>query len=67
MDEHVQQTDTLQVVHRDANGNIKPIFQENQFFMFLINNNLLSPKFPKIPYLLGKWQNYKEINIHGNN
>jgi hypothetical protein len=64
MDERLQQADTLQVIHRDAAGNIKPIFQENQLFMFLINHGL-TPKFPKIPYLLGRWQDYKEIKLHG--
>jgi hypothetical protein len=61
MQESIQSMDTLIVEVRDQDGNIKPVFQENKFFLFLISKGIVSPKFPKIPYLLGRWQNYKEI------
>jgi hypothetical protein len=61
MQENLHSMDTLVVVHKDEHGNIKPVFQENRFFLFLINKGIVSPKFPKIPYLLGHWQTYKEV------
>lgn len=53
--------DTLVVQVRDKDGRVKPVFQENKFFLFLINNGIVSPNFPKIPHLLGRWQDHKEI------
>ena len=61
MQESLHSMDTLILVHKDENGNVKPIFQENKFFQFLINKGIVSTKFPKIPYLLGRWQAYKEV------
>jgi hypothetical protein len=61
MQENMRSMDTLILVHKDEYGNIKPIFQENMFFQFLINKGIVSPDFPKIPYLLGRWQDYKEV------
>lgn len=61
MDEKLSPFDFLKIVHLDKDGNVKPVFQENKFFQFLINKGLVSPRFPKIPYLLGRWQNHKEI------
>lgn len=46
---------------RDKNGNIKPIFQENGLFRFLLNHNLISPNAPKIPFLLGHWSKSKTV------
>ena len=65
MMENVGQFDSLVIELRDENGNIKPVFQESKLFRFLIINGIVSPNFPKIPYLLGRWQTFKEI-IHGN-
>lgn len=65
MNEQAQMADSLTIVVRDKDGNIKPVFQENKFFQYLINHGL-SPRFPKIPYLLGRWQNFKEISLYGN-
>ena len=46
---------------RDKDGKFKPLFQENRLFKWLLKKGLLSPKFPKIPYLLGNWQSNKVI------
>jgi hypothetical protein len=46
---------------RDKFGDIKPLFQENKFFRFLLNKRLLSPKSFKIPYLFGAWSNQKVV------
>lgn len=40
---------------RDANGNIKPIFQENWLFRFLMKKGWVSPLAWKIPFLFGTW------------
>lgn len=61
MEETMRSMDTLVVQVRDNEGRIKPVFQENKFFLFLINKGIVSPNFPKIPFLLGHWQLYKEI------
>lgn len=47
---------------RDKFGDIKPLFQENKFFRFLLNKRLLSPKSFKIPYLFGAWSNQKVVS-----
>lgn len=44
---------------RDKFGKIKPVFQENALFRFLMKKGILSPKFPKIPLLFGLWSNRK--------
>ena len=46
---------------KDKDGNIKPIFQENGLFRFLMNHNILSPHAPKIPFLLGHWSTEKKV------
>jgi hypothetical protein len=61
MQEATQSFDSLVMVVRDSSGNVKPVFQENRLFQFLITNRIVSPAFPKIPYLLGHWQDHKEI------
>ncbi len=61
MNESIQQFDKLTIQVRDKDGNVKPIFQENSLFRYLISKGIVSPRFPKIPYLLGRWQTYKEI------
>lgn len=40
---------------RDKDGNLKPVFQPNRLFTWLMKKNILSPHFPKIKYLLGNW------------
>lgn len=47
---------------RDKFGNIKPLFQENGLFKFLMKKGILSPHTPKIPFLLGNWQSSKVIS-----
>jgi hypothetical protein len=49
----------VEIVHRDKNGNIKLIFQENALLRFLLKKGILSPHFPKIPLLLGWWTTRK--------
>jgi hypothetical protein len=58
---------SVTLVLRDKDGNVKPIFQENRLFLYLINKGWLSPKAWKIPYLFGRWATQKEIIINGNN
>ena len=45
----------------DKNGNSKPIFQENRLFAYLIKKGILSPRFPKIPFILGRWSDKKVV------
>jgi len=40
---------------RDAEGNLKPIFQPNALMQYLVKNGHLSPHAPKIPFLFGHW------------
>lgn len=47
---------------RDKKGNLKPIFQENALFTFLMKHGILSPRFPKIPFILGKWTTKKRVS-----
>ncbi|MBK9272873.1 MAG: hypothetical protein IPM48_14915 [Saprospiraceae bacterium] len=42
---------------RDKDGNLKPIFQPNRLFRWLLKKNIVSPHFPKINYLFGNWSN----------
>ena len=46
---------------RDKNGKLKPLFQENKFYKWLMSKGILSPKFPKIPFILGYWSSTKAI------
>lgn len=47
---------------RDKNGNIKPLFQENKLFRFLLKHGLISPLAPKVPFLLGHWADARVIS-----
>jgi hypothetical protein len=47
--------ENVEIVLRDKDGNIKPIFQPNKFFLALIRKGILSPKAVKIPFLFGNW------------
>lgn len=47
----------------DKDGNVKPIFQENRLLRYMLENNFVTPHFPKIPFLLGKWTTKKVIKI----
>ncbi len=49
----------VQYVHRDKFGNVKPIFQENFLFRFLMKHGILSPRAWKIPFLFGYWADSK--------
>lgn len=51
----------VEYVLRDKFGNIKPIFQENRFFRFLLKIGLISPHAPKIPFLFGHWALSKNL------
>jgi len=46
----------------DKNGNVKPIFQENKLFTWLMKKGILSPKAWKISGLLGHWSDRKVIS-----
>jgi hypothetical protein len=52
----------VKYVLRDKDGNIKPIFQENRLFVWLMKKAILSPHAPKIPFLLGTWQTAKSLS-----
>lgn len=47
---------------RDKDGNIKPLFQPNKLFTFLLKRGLVSPYVVKVPYLFGQWQNKLQIS-----
>ena len=49
-------------VLRDKNGKIKPIFQQNKLFTFLMAHGIVSPHFYKIPFLLGRWSDKMSIS-----
>ena len=49
-------------VLRDKDGNIKPLFQQNKLFTFLIAHGIVSPHFHKIPLLLGHWSDKMSIS-----
>lgn len=42
---------------RDKDGKIKPLFQTNALFSWLIKKGIVSPLAPKIPFLMGMWSN----------
>jgi hypothetical protein len=52
----------VEYVLKDKNGNVKPIFQENWLFRFLLERGVVSPLFPKIPFILGFWSNSRLIS-----
>lgn len=47
--------ENVEYVLRDAEGNAKPIFQQNRLFTWLLKHGVVSPNFYKIPGLLGSW------------
>ena len=47
---------------RDQNGNLKPIFQENALFRFLLKRGWVSPHCQKTPVLFGYWSNARIIS-----
>ena len=49
----------VEVVHRDKDGNVKAIFQENRLCRFLLKHGVISPYVMKIPFLLGGWSTSK--------
>jgi hypothetical protein len=51
--------ENVEYVLRDKDGNVKPLFQENRLFRFLLRKGIVSPNAPKISFLLGTWQNVK--------
>lgn len=57
----------VELVHRDAHGNVKAIFQENEMCIRLIKGGVLSPLWinrwyaPAIAPLLGRWSNSKNF------
>ena len=54
--------DNVEYILRDKNGKIKKLFQDNKFFRWLMKKRIVSPLFPKIPFLLGNWQNFKTVS-----
>ena len=40
---------------RDKEGKVKPIFAFNKFFTWLLALGLITPFFPKVPFLAGNW------------
>lgn len=55
-------TDNVEYTLRDKNGKIKKLFQDNKFFRWLMKKRIVSPLFPKIPFILGNWQNMKTVS-----
>jgi hypothetical protein len=49
-------------VLRDKNGDIKPIFQPNGLFLWLLKKGIVSPHAPKIPLLFGNWSHHLNIS-----
>lgn len=52
----------VEYVLRDKDGNVKPIFQENKLFRFLMNKGILSPHAWKIPFILGHWSDARIVS-----
>lgn len=48
---------------RGPDGKPKPVFQENRLFIWLLKKRWVTPHFPKIPGLLGRWGTSKEIDL----
>jgi hypothetical protein len=51
--------ENVEYVLRDRDGNLKPLFQENFLFRFLMRHGIVSPHAPKVPFLFGTWQAVK--------
>lgn len=49
-------------VVKDKDGNVKPVFQQNALFTWLMKHGILSPHAPKIPFILGNWSNHVSIS-----
>lgn len=43
-------------------GKVKPLFQENALFRFLIKHGVLSPHALKIPFIFGSWNSSKVLS-----
>jgi hypothetical protein len=52
----------VEYVHRDKDGNVKPIFQENRLFTWLMKKGILSPHATKVPFILGQWSTVKSLS-----
>jgi phage tail sheath gpL-like len=61
-DSRFEVKENVEYVLRDKDGNIKPLFQENRLFTWLMKKGILSPNFYKIPFLLGHWNNAKLVS-----
>lgn len=61
-DSHSTVRENVEYVLRDKDGNIKPIFQENWLFAWLMKKGIVSPHFYKIPFLLGHWAMSKNVS-----
>jgi len=48
-------------VLRDAAGNIKPMFQENKLYRFLLKHGVVTPNM-QIPVLFGMWRNERVLS-----
>jgi len=57
-----QITENLRYQVKDRDGNVKPIFQDNAIFRFLMKKEIVSPHFPKIPLLLGRWSDERVVS-----
>ncbi len=49
-------------VVKDKDGNVKPVFQQNALFTWLMKKGILSPHAPKIPFLLGNWGTHLNLS-----
>lgn len=45
----------------DKDGKTKKVFQDNALFRFLMKHGIVSPLFPKIPFILGYWSDTKKV------
>lgn len=59
LDSRFEVRENVEYVLRDKDGNIKPIFQENRLFTWLMKKGIVTPHFFKIPVLLGHWSTSK--------
>lgn len=48
-------------VLRDAQGNVKPLFQENKLYRFLLKHGIVTPSM-QIPVLFGFWRNERVLS-----
>ena len=58
----VSLNENVKYVLKDKDGNVKPIFQPNTIFAFLVKKGFLSPSIKKIPFLFGFWRNSMSIS-----